>query len=98
MSTENDVKCEYLAGKSCKAVSGGAGETVRQDSCSNELKNLCCYLCDHRKSCEIGCDLLDPPEIRDHPDKPETPTYTWRVSGWSQQVCQEKKCYNRTPF
>lgn len=62
MSKQNDVQCDYLTGKSCTAVTQGEARNVREESCSNEQKNLCCYLCANQASCEISCNLLDKPE------------------------------------
>ena len=62
MSIQNDVQCDYLTSKSCMAVTEGAARNAREESCSNEQRNLCCYLCADRASCEISCNLLDKSE------------------------------------
>ena len=60
MSEKKDVDCKYLAAdhESCTAVLKGEGRTTRQRGCSRR-KDLCCYLCDNRESCEISCEYLD---------------------------------------
>jgi hypothetical protein len=60
MSEKEDVSCKYLAAdhSSCRAVLEGEGRATRNQSCSRR-KNLCCYLCDSRESCEISCTYLD---------------------------------------
>jgi hypothetical protein len=55
---KTDVECEYLAGKSCKAVIKGEGKKAREKGCSRRPKNLCCYLCDDKQSCGISCGFL----------------------------------------
>ena len=62
MSIQNDAQCNYLKGKSCTAVTEGAARNVREESCSNEQRNLCCCLCASQASCEISCNLLDKSE------------------------------------
>lgn len=53
--------CEYLVNnRLCGALSEDEeGKNVRDESCTNELKNFCCYLCNLRYSCEISCNYLD---------------------------------------
>ena len=66
MSKQNDVHCTHLMSNIyCNAVVNDEGKRVREESCSNELKNLCCYLCSSREICEISCVFLDkaPPEV-----------------------------------
>ena len=60
MSVEKDLQCEYLAAdrSSCTAVAEGEGKAARSQDCSSR-KNLCCYLCYKRESCEISCTFLD---------------------------------------
>ncbi len=60
MSEKEDARCEYLAAdhSSCTAVLEGEGRATRNQSCSRR-KDLCCYLCDNRESCEINCTYLD---------------------------------------
>jgi hypothetical protein len=61
MSGKKDVQCEYLAAdrRSCTAVAQVEGQAARSQQCSGKPKDLCCYLCDNRGSCEIGCTFLD---------------------------------------
>jgi hypothetical protein len=50
--------CEYLIGDdTCSAVKEGDLDALRAKVCLNEVKDKCCYLCDAREKCEIGCDL-----------------------------------------
>jgi hypothetical protein len=67
MSEKKDVECKYLGSdhESCKAVLSGEGRATRELSCTNR-KDLCCYLCDDRRSCPISCEYLDKtPEERE---------------------------------
>ena len=87
MTAKNDVKCEYLADKSCNAVGKGEGGIARDESCSNELKSLCCYLCDRRESCEISCDFLDDskkqnPQELGNEKKGRTFAFSFSVQSW----------------
>jgi hypothetical protein len=61
VSGSKDVQCEYLAadGKLCTALTENEGQAVRNQHCSNRSKDLCCYFCDGKGSCDIGCDFLD---------------------------------------
>ena len=59
MPDQNSVECEHLTGNICKPATWGIAKEAREESCSNEQKNLCCYLCAHRSSCEISCNWLD---------------------------------------
>lgn len=56
-----DIECEYLLDNGlCKAVAENeVGKALRKESCVNELKSACCYLCDNRRSCAVSCDFLD---------------------------------------
>jgi len=56
------VQCEYLNGDLCSAIVDGEAKATRENSCRNSTKNLCCYLCDDRKSCTISCAYLDNPK------------------------------------
>ena len=60
MSKQNVVHCEHLMSNMyCDAIAADEGKRVREESCCNELKNLCCYLCNIREKCEISCVFLD---------------------------------------
>lgn len=63
MSENNMVNCEYLVDNQlCKSIGEDEdGLAVRQKGCLEAVKNLCCYLCSHRESCEISCSYLDKP-------------------------------------
>lgn len=50
--------CEYLVGDdSCSAVKASDLGALRAEVCLNEVKDKCCYLCNAKEKCEIGCDL-----------------------------------------
>lgn len=61
MSGKKDVQCEYLAvdHRSCTAVAQVEGQAARSQPCSGKPKDLCCYLCGNRGSCEMSCSFLD---------------------------------------
>jgi hypothetical protein len=63
MAEKGVVECEYFVGdRFCKAIiENDEGKRVREESCVNESKDSCCYLCAHRKSCEVSCSYLDKP-------------------------------------
>jgi hypothetical protein len=47
----------------CQAIiESKEGKVVREELCTNKLKNVCCYLCDNRESCEISCNYLSETE------------------------------------
>lgn len=52
--------CKYLeVNRFCGALSENEeGRAVREESCRNESKNLCCYLCEERDTCEVSCNYL----------------------------------------
>lgn len=58
--TKKVVLCEYLVdNKFCQAINESSeGKITRDESCIRKLKNSCCYLCSHQKSCEISCAYL----------------------------------------
>jgi hypothetical protein len=57
------LDCEFLVDDSlCKAVENEEGKLIRENSCANESKNACCYLCDNQDSCEVSCDYLGKPK------------------------------------
>ena len=60
MAEKNTVQCEYFSdGKFCKAITeSDEGKLLREASCMNELRDSCCYVCAHQKSCEISCNYL----------------------------------------
>lgn len=64
MSSRDEEKCEYARGNSCLVVTQGVLKSVRDESCAQEQKDLCCYVCPSRGSCEIRCDMLDKFENR----------------------------------
>jgi hypothetical protein len=57
---KGEIDCEYLlADNTCQMiVDSEEGSALRQTSCTNKVKNYCCYLCDSRDSCEISCNYL----------------------------------------
>jgi hypothetical protein len=57
---KGSVECEYLSDKgSCNALKKNEeGEAVRDESCMNDVKDSCCYMCPEREKCEISCDYL----------------------------------------
>ena len=61
MSENNVVNCEYLVDNQlCKSIiENEEGLGVREKGCIEAVKNLCCYRCFHRESCEISCNYLD---------------------------------------
>jgi hypothetical protein len=63
MSENNMVKCEYLVDNQlCRSIiEDESGLSAREKGCLEAVKNLCCYLCSHRESCEISCSYLDKP-------------------------------------
>lgn len=51
-------RCEYLVGDdSCGTLKESDLGALRAESCHNEVKDACCYLCSLRESCDISCDL-----------------------------------------
>lgn len=58
--TEISSKCKYLTdNQACSAlVNEEEGMGLRQEICTNERKDFCCYLCGSRGSCEISCNFL----------------------------------------
>lgn len=63
MSENNVVNCEYLVDNQlCKSIiENEDGLAVREKGCLETVKNLCCYLCSHRETCDISCSYLDTP-------------------------------------
>lgn len=61
MKKADEKHCEYLAkdNLTCTAVDQTEGKTARSEGCSANPKDLCCYLCDNRKTCETSCSYLD---------------------------------------
>jgi hypothetical protein len=61
MATKENIDCDYLLNDgSCQAVSQGKeGKVVRDESCTNIPKNLCCYplraLQLSRRTLNLGC-------------------------------------------
>jgi len=58
------VPCEFILNdQRCRAVTKNEeAKEVRNASCNNEVKYLCCYLCFNREKCDISCVYLDKPE------------------------------------
>jgi hypothetical protein len=61
MSESGTVDCEYLVDNQlCRSiVEDEEGRAAREKGCSQIVKNMCCYLCERRESCEISCSYLD---------------------------------------
>jgi DNA-directed RNA polymerase subunit RPC12/RpoP len=61
MKKADEKRCEYLAkdNLSCTAVDETEGKAARSEGCSADPKDMCCYLCDKRETCEMGCSYLD---------------------------------------
>ncbi len=61
MSESGTVDCEYLVDNQlCRSiVEDEEGKTAREKGCSQIVKNMCCYLCERRESCETSCSYLD---------------------------------------
>lgn len=57
------VDCEYFLDEGlCKAIiKGKEGKKAREESCLNESKNSCCYLCAEQRVCGISCFYLGKP-------------------------------------
>lgn len=64
MFEKKDVQCEYLSDdkQSCNAIIKAEGQRTRSQDCSAERKDLCCYLCVKKETCDISCSLLDQTE------------------------------------
>ena len=58
------VNCKYMNNnRFCQAIKENQeGEVVRNQSCTNKTKSICCYLCEDQISCPISCDFLGNPE------------------------------------
>ena len=54
------VKCEYFSDDgSCKAISKNPeGRALRDEFCTNEMGDSCCYTCPNQERCEISCNYL----------------------------------------
>ena len=53
------VKCEYLKEGQCASIINNEEiKAIRKESCSNDQKSACCYLCSLFYACDIGCDYL----------------------------------------
>jgi hypothetical protein len=60
MSEGSTIDCEFLVDNHCGSiVEDEEGKAAREKGCSQSVKNMCCYLCEHRESCEISCNYLD---------------------------------------
>jgi len=59
-----EINCEFLLDDGCcrAILENEEGSLLRSDSCINEIKERCCYLCKIRVSCEIACNYLVKPE------------------------------------
>lgn len=52
------INCEYLVdSRLCKSVT--QEPEVRNEFCTNNPKNYCCYLCLKQDKCDISCQYLD---------------------------------------
>jgi hypothetical protein len=62
---QENVDCKYLLDKKlCTAlINDEEGAMQREKFCTNGIKSCCCYLCDNRPACEIGCAFLDKPAV-----------------------------------
>jgi len=61
MGESRTVDCEYLVDNQlCRSIiENEEGRDAREKGCSEAVKNMCCYLCVRRESCDIGCNYLD---------------------------------------
>ena len=61
MSESGTVPCEYLVDNQlCRSIiEDEEGRAARAKGCSEPVRNMCCYLCACRESCEISCNYLD---------------------------------------
>ena len=73
MNPIRDVECEYLAKdhRSCSSVDEVTGKAGRDKGCSAEPKDLCCYLCRKRETCDISCSFLDETQTEDNTKRAE---------------------------
>ena len=60
MSESGTVDCEYLVGNQlCRSIAEDEEVRIaREKECVNAIKNMCCYTCALRVSCEISCNYL----------------------------------------
>lgn len=56
-----DLSCKYLKSGRCIAVQDNI--SLRQQRCRNVMIDACCYLCNYRQYCDIGCDVLEPDNV-----------------------------------
>jgi hypothetical protein len=65
---KSTIKCEYLVdNKRCQAIKENKeGISVRNMSCTNKLKDACCYTCDSKEKCDVSCDLFDKERLYEH--------------------------------
>ena len=63
MGESSTVDCEYLLDNQlCRSIiENEEGRDAREKGCSEAAKNMCCYLCALRESCDVGCNYLDKP-------------------------------------
>src|SRR4030042_3931086 len=61
MGESSTVDCEYLVDNQlCRSIiENEEGRDAREKGCSEAVKNLCCFLCARRESCDVGCNYLD---------------------------------------
>jgi hypothetical protein len=61
MKPAKDLECEYLAKdhRSCTSVDDVTGGAGRDKGCSADSKDLCCYICEKKGTCDISCSFLD---------------------------------------
>jgi hypothetical protein len=62
----SSIPCEYLIENlKCEAIEKETeGEEIRKNSCINEDKYHCCYLCSSQTSCKISCIYMEDPSKR----------------------------------
>jgi hypothetical protein len=61
-------------GTSRSAVAAKEVKNIREHYCSSDSKELRCYMCVSRASCEIGCDFRDKKEEGGAQEGPIVPT------------------------
>ena len=73
------IQCKYLIDDNlCSAVNKtNEARHVREESCTNEIKNYCCYMCVKRQSCEISCAFLDQPQVEQETLRQDSTAMLW---------------------
>lgn len=64
MSESSTLDCEFLVDNQLcgSIVEDEEARAAREKGCLQSVKNMCCYRCEHRESCEISCNYLDKPD------------------------------------